>query len=331
MNSKIFSLSSSVTADVNHLIHDSNLKYINGSSLSPFPAQSIRVGRAGGLPFDSLTTDVVSGCLSERQACYGICFAAQSAWTRGIDFGKRVANELNPELVAQDLARLPTTQRYLRNGWNSDPSWDWITALNLGKLVHQSGRLIIFITKSFTHIAHATLAGLAAIGAEMRVSISALDNASQLLRRLKFIQDYRAAGGTVVPILMTAVYRENQLDARQRDLVAWLCDHDLPAAENSLRFPLNSSIVDVIDLKKTRRIHATDDVWSGRLYDDKLIFPTTTTIPDWYEGIPSSYLSQLDASFIESLFIDPVMTHEQVMGASNELRHPHQCGVAMSK
>ncbi len=46
-----------------------------GSGLARPEPEVIRAGRAGGLAFDSLTTDVCVGCLPASQVCYGSCFA----------------------------------------------------------------------------------------------------------------------------------------------------------------------------------------------------------------------------------------------------------------
>jgi hypothetical protein len=57
-----------------------------GAVRTPDPCV-IRAGRAGGLPHDSLTTDLYLGCLPPAQTCYGSCFAARTAYQRGFDFG----------------------------------------------------------------------------------------------------------------------------------------------------------------------------------------------------------------------------------------------------
>ncbi len=322
-------ISEHLQAELHRAIHDSNLSYLPSIELKPPAAVEIRAGKVGGLPFDSLITDLVSGCLSARQACYGTCFAAKAAWNHGIDFGIRQANILNPAQLEDDLRRLPIGQRHLRNGWNSDPSWDWVRALALARIVRASGRHIIFITKAFMAMPTNLIAGFVETGAEIRLSISAMDSNSQLERRLKFIKHYRRAGGVTIPILMSACYRDARLMARQERLVNWLIREDLPAAENSLRFPTDLPISTLLDRTRTRQIAHSRDIWSGRLYSDRLSFPTTTTVPPWYEGLPSGYLSQLDPDFIQSLFTDPVVTHDQVISCSEELHPPQQCGVAI--
>ncbi|CAH2810552.1 MAG: hypothetical protein CBHOC_5105 [uncultured Caballeronia sp.] len=313
--------------DLNRLIYESNCSNIGSESLKKPDSLVIRAGLTGGLPFDTLTTDIVSGCLSARHACYGICFAAKESWKQGIDFGTRVLNYFDSDIFKADLERLPEAQGYVRNGWNSDPSWAWKQALTLSRAVQKSGRLPIFITKAFTQIDAKMCADLTKSGAEIRVSISALDNPMQLTHRMQFIWNYRDTGGIVVPILMSAKFKDKGLADRQGQIVDWLQIHDLPAAENSLRFPIDAPITQVIDVNSTRRIADSNDVWSGRLYADRLVIPTTTTVPNSYRGLSCGFLSKLNMEFVRSLFHDPVKTHEEVMESSEDQRPPRQCGV----
>src|SRR5690349_16117470 len=120
--------------------------YHSGRGLRVPAPEKIRAGKAGGLPFDSLTTDLFLGCLPANRVCYGNCFAATAAFTSGVDFGTRVRNVLDKELFRSDVARLPASQRFLKNGWNSDPSWDWSLARDLAVLVHAASRHVVFIT-----------------------------------------------------------------------------------------------------------------------------------------------------------------------------------------
>lgn len=324
---KVQRLNRQTEVDLNRLIYESNRSNIGPEPLKKPDSLVIHAGLAGGLPFNTLTTDIVSGCLPARHACYGICFAAKECWKQGIDFGTRVLNHFDSDIFKADLERLPETQGYVRNGWNSDPSWAWKQALALSRAVQKSGRLTIFITKAFTQINAKMCTDLAKSGAEIRVSISALDNHMQLTHRMQFIRNYREAGGIIVPILMSAKFKNKGLVDRQGQIVEWLQIHDLPAAENSLRFPIDAPITQMIDVSSTRRIAGSNDVWSGRLYADRLLIPTTTTVLDSYRGLDCGFLSKLNMEFVRSLFHDPVKTHEEVMESSEDQRPPRQCGV----
>jgi taurine dioxygenase len=145
----------------------------------------IRAGKAGGLAFDSLTTDVVVGCLPSSHVCYGSCFAARESYRLGVDFGVRVENTLDEPLFRADLAKLPPRQRYLRNGWHSDPSWRWDLAACIATVIHDERKHTVFVTKLFRAIPPEVLPRLIAARAELRISVSALDPDAQLRHRLE--------------------------------------------------------------------------------------------------------------------------------------------------
>jgi hypothetical protein len=300
---------------------------INGRELRRPTAVAIRAGTVGGLPFDSLTTDLFLGCLPATQICYGSCFAARGAFAAGYDFGVRVENILDADLLASDLRALPADQRFLRNGWNSDPSWSWPKALTLAALVRQSGRCTVFITKHFRPFDPAALSGLVDVGTELRVSVSALDTDGQLRRRLDGLLAFRAAGGVAVPVVMTTTFADRQLRERQDDLVDWIGEHDLPGAENSLRTPSASPVSRLLDLDQVGVLQGSGDLWAGRLYSSQLPVPTITSVPAEYAGLPWRHRSAIDADQLEAWRQDPVPTNDEVLSGTPRAK-PRQCGVA---
>lgn len=302
---------------------------INKQILMTPKSDLIRVGIKGGLPFDNLMTDLVVGCLPVDLACYGCCFAAKSSWENGMDFGSRIANHLDIDIFKEDLDALPITNRYIRNGWNSDPSWEWNKAAEVSKLIRESGRLPIFITKVFKAPGLSALNNLALFGAEIRVSISALDTNQQLKSRLEFLQNYRKAGGVAIPLVMSAYYTDQDLLKRQKDLVRWVLENDFPGAENSLRFVKNTPMSTMINHGKTGDVYDENQEWSGRLFINELVFPTTTSIPDNYTGITSGFMSKLDQNHIRSLFIDEVIEHNKILSNKAIISFPPQkCGIS---
>lgn len=291
-------------------------------------AQAIRVGIAGGLPFDSLTTDLVQGCLPASEVCYGSCFAARAAFDSGIDFGARVANRFEPETIVADLALLPAGQGFLRNGWNSDPSWNWGGAAALAGLIRQSGRLPVFITKYFTHLTEVQTSALVQAGAELRISIAAFDSPAQVRMRLQAACAYRDAGGVAIPVIMTAAFADETHARQQQALVDYCQDRDFALAENSLRFGRDNPVLAAIDLSRCRLTADTGEYWSGRLYPD-LAVCTLTSVPSAYRGLQSPWLSRNDPQFLRALWRDPVPTHAQVL-SDVSYRKPSQCGIGKS-
>lgn len=324
---RVPALSPSVMNDVRAVIAESSAGMAHGRALRVSDPVTIRAGQRGGLPFDSITTDLYLGCLPVSQICYGSCFAARGAFAAGFDFGTRVENLLAPDVLGADLLALPAEQRFLRNGWNSDASWNWPKALTLAKLIRDSGRCTVFVTKCFRAMDPGTLAGLVEVGAELRVSVSAMDTPSQLRQRLASILSFRDAGGVAVPVVMSSIFADEQLNRRQDELVDWIVRNDLPGAENSLRIPQQLPVVRLVDQDRVGVLDESGDLWAGRLYGERLPVPTITSVPADYPGLPWRRRSDLDLNQLEVWRRDPVRTHEEVM-SSERLAKPLQCGVS---
>ncbi len=242
------------------LVSKSYGKYSSDSTLSIPKPQLIRAGITGGLPFDSLTTDLLLGCLPASQICYGNCFAARGAFISGFNFGKHVENILDEDVFKADLKAIPDFQGFLRNGWNSDPSWNWPKALRLAELIHEAGKHTIFITKCFLAPAQEILSRFAALGVEIRVSISAFDTESQIEQRLQTIENYRNNNGVAIPVVMTTRFKDQLLNDRQDLIVQYVVEQDLPASENSLRFEPNSPVLELIDESVCGYVAKTGDL-----------------------------------------------------------------------
>lgn len=286
-------------------------RFANDPSLKLVDPAVIRAGLLGGLPFDNLTTDFYTGCLPAKATCYGNCFAAKASYAAGIDFGSRVKNILEPEGLTRDLDAISKDCAYVRNGWNSDPSWAWDDAAKLAKLIRDSGRRPVFLTKGFKLPSPAALDELARCKSELRVCISAFDTDSQLAMRMKLINSGRDAGALAVPVLMSARFKIPGLNERQDRIVDKLLALDLPASENSIRFLPDSPVIAAIDLSACGKVSDTGDLWAGLLYRDKLRVPTLSSTSVSYPGV-DPYLSKNDPAFLDSLFADPVPTNEEV-------------------
>lgn len=287
----------------------------------------IRAGKAGGLAFDSLTTDVVVGCLPASHVCYGSCFAARESYRLGVDFGVRVENTLDEPLFRADLAQLPPRQRYLRNGWHSDPSWRWDLAARIATVIHDEHLHTVFVTKLFRAIPADVLPRLIAARAELRISVSALDTDVQLKHRLEAAVAYRDTGGLAIPVVVTTRYREESLNEKQDAIVRFLRERDVPGAENSLRFDPSAPIARLFETEAARPVDGVTDHWCGRLYAGELPVPTITSVPDGYVGLPYRHRSENDDQFMASLFDDPVPVWQEVL-ASGPIPRPRQAAVS---
>ncbi len=303
--------------------------HASGTGLRRARAEPIRAGRAGGLPFDSLVTDLFNGCLPATSVCYGECFAARAAFDgAGIDFGRRVRNRLDPEVLADDLSRIPTGQAFVRSGWNSDLSWGWndADAVRILELVAAAGLHPVVLTKAFTVLQPGTMARLTSLGTELRVCVSAFDTDAQLAHRIRTMVSYRERGGLAVPVLMSTRFADSALAGRQDAVVQRLVDLDLPGAENSIRFAARSPTRPALDVNALARVAGGDDVWAGRLYPDLLRVPTLSSVPPSYAGV-EPFASREAPGRLAALFADPVPTHQHLT-AEGVAAKPRCAGVA---
>jgi hypothetical protein len=234
---------------------------------------------------------------------------------------------LDVDVFRSDLQALSPTQRFLRNGWNSDPSWDWAKALELAALIRESGRCTVFVTKCFRPLGPAILHGLVDVGAELRVSISAFDTDLQLRNRFDALLAFRATGGVAVAQVMTTVFADPRLNERQDDVVDAVMRHDLPGSENSIRVPTDLPVSQLLDRDQVGVVRGSDDLWAGRLYGSRLPVPTITSVPSEYTGLPRRHASALDREELESCRREPVWAHDEVM-SGDRMDKPRQCGIA---
>lgn len=298
-------------------------------------ATKIRAGVAGGLPSNSLLMDPVSGCLSAKAACYGTCFAAAAAFQDGIDFGKRITNELDEGLLHSDLEKIPTSQGHLRCGWNSDPSWNWELSTKVAEIAATHGKKTIFLTKAFGVLPPQIADRLAHAQAEIWVGMAAQSEDKNIQRRFEFIEDYRDAGGTAVVPLLTAAYALPHLAEKQDAIARMIIDKGFVGAENSMRVSLDDPIVrmEIIDESRLFSIQGETPPlhWSGRFYDDLLFAPTVTSLKDDYSGgIPSRITDEnYNQTTMRVLFSEVIPTHEQLVAGMSATR-PCKSGLSRS-
>jgi hypothetical protein len=258
--------------------------------------------------------------------CYGNCFAATSAFGTGYNFGRRIPNVFEPALFAADLLKMPQGQGYVRNGWNSDPSWNWTLAGTISEYIRSSNRLPVLLTKCFIAPSAHAVAQLVKSEAELRMTVSAFDSRAALARRLYVCEEYRAAGGIAIPVVVTTVFRDPRLNAYQDEIVDQLGVLDLPSAENSLRLHPTDKVVAEIDTERTRPIAESDEVWCGRLHPDSLPVPTITSVASRYRGLRSGYLSRLGRDELTLLFDEPIPTSDEVL-THRPIPKPRQAGI----
>lgn len=293
----------------------------------------IRAGKAGGLPFNALVTDVVSGCLCATAACYGACWAMEEAYQKGIDPSTRVPNELDETLLRSDLKKMPKEQGHVRCGWNSDPSWDWKKSAEIAEIVNEFNMITLFLTKAFYPLSPEITDRMVTAKAEMWVGMGALDTDANIGKRFEFMEAYRRAGGVSVPILLVSAYGIDELTVKQDRIAKMIIDHDFPGAENCMRARADRAMVKmgIMDANKSFLVDDQDPprYWSGRFYSDRLIVPTTSSLIDTYRGGISAYGSKNDPKEMEKLFVDRIPTRDE-LATGKSASKPSKAGVVRS-
>ncbi len=324
----ISSLEPSLAKLIQESVASSFGHYAKRSDLQTPEPVLIRAGIRGGLPSDSATTDLFWGCLPASVVCYGNCFAAKEAFSRGYNFGCRVENELDPDLLREDLKHLPSSQKSIKNGFNSDPSINWQKARDFAEIIASSGLHLIIVTKCHTQPTEAILSDLAEFGVELKVSISGMDLDRPLRRSLSVITEYQSLGGLAVPNVMTAKYAHKDLNDRQDEIVNFLLEQDIPACENPIRFVYGSQVSLLLDQTAMFPVPGSDpeqdtnEGYCGAMYRRELPLPPYYSMKSSYDGLPANRLSDLSSDFIESCWDIPIATAEELLAGKTPLRSP---------
>src|SRR3990172_5214186 len=71
------------------------------------------------------------GVLNNGKGCYGICYAARLAESKGYDFSKVVYRDLISEKQFREITKQLQVIPFVRLGVMCDPSYDWEHTLNI--------------------------------------------------------------------------------------------------------------------------------------------------------------------------------------------------------
>ena len=256
-------------------------------SLEAMPLLQVQCGRAGGLPFDYLMTDIFSGCLPIAKVCYGDCSAAEHWIRRGYDFGKRQLNHFSEPIFRSSIRQLPRSQRWLRQGWASDCSLStvgWQRIREAAEVLSEFDIALLIITKVWSPPPKDVLSRLGELGAELRVSLSALDTRQQMEQRVRTLELYRSLGGLAVPYLMSCYYRDDELNRNEAALVDYVTQSQLIAAEHPLRISKDSDLHPLMAEGGFKHPKFPHQKWFGRIYDQHGSFilpPPTFLLPEY--------------------------------------------------
>jgi hypothetical protein len=306
------------------LIRNSHIARERPAHLKEAETEYIRAGIAGGLPWDVQVSDGTIGCMPLNNVCYGQCFAAHLANKQGVDFGKRVERILNEDLLRRDLRKMPD-QKWLRYGWNSDPSWNWDKAIRVGEIAKEFGKLTVYNTKFRIKPSQKQLRSLLGLEAEIRLSVSAMDNQEDFDYRFGILREYRDMGGAVACTVITSKYRYPELNQRQEELIQYLWKNDIPSGEMPFRASSKPGTGNLM-AKNALRVPGSTDKWFGRLFPEKLFLPVLASISPHYNGLKTNSLAKLDRGYIKSITQDEIPTYQELLSGKGIL--PDKIGKA---
>lgn len=264
------------------------------SNLRDMPSLRIRCGTHGGLPFETLMTDILSGCLPINNVCYGNCTACDFWVNKGYNFGNRTKNYFDKDIFINDVKNLPKNVKWLRQGWISDCSFSeesWRLVSDISEILAHYSISLLIITKVHRLPSPEILKKLAKNNAEIRVSLSAFDTKTEHKRRFKFLKTYKKLGGKAIPYVMTALFNNKLLTKNQKIIINKIIKGDYLAAEHPLRINVESAYYNFLAKNGFNHPKFNNQYWFGRiLYNiPNFVLPPPTHLPDNYTLMFKSY------------------------------------------
>lgn len=211
-----------------------------------------------------LDVDVVKGCTSGiaahgEKGCYQACYAASIARFRGIDFSRAVVRKVYSRAQARMIERAVKAAPlgFFRIGTMGDPCHAWEETVRTVEWLAPYA-IPVIISKHWRRASDDQLQRLMKCGAIINTSVSAIDSAAHLARRVAEIRRYAEMGGTSVARVVSCDFNTSdpvgaQMDRTQKQLLALR-----PMIDNPLRVPSTHHLVQagVIRLRKVKDLTA---------------------------------------------------------------------------
>lgn len=215
-----------------------------------------------------LDVDVVKGCTAGiaahgEKGCYQACYAASIARFRGIDFSRAVIRKVRSAAQARMIERAVKAAPlgFFRIGTMGDPAHAWEETVRTVEWLAPYAVPVI-ITKHWRPMSDDHVRRLIACGTVLNTSVSAIDSAAHLARRLQEITRYALAGGTSVARVVSCDFNTDdpvgaQMARTQERLFALR-----PVIDNPLRVPSTHHLVQagVIRIRKVKDLTAVRPV-----------------------------------------------------------------------
>lgn len=215
-----------------------------------------------------LDVDVVKGCTAGiaahgEKGCYQACYASSIARFRGIDFSRAVVRKVRTRSQARVIERAVKAAPlgFFRIGTMGDPCHAWEETVRTVEWLAPYATPVI-ITKHWRRASDDHLRRLVACGAIINTSVSALDSAPHLARRMAEITRYALAGGTSVARVVSCDFNTDDPVGASMDRVQQRLFALRPMIDNPLRVPSTHHLVQsgVIRLRKVKDLTAVRTV-----------------------------------------------------------------------
>jgi hypothetical protein len=180
--------------------------------------------------------DTVKGCsvsLKEKpNGCYGDCYAKNIASRYGLDFTKPVNRKFHQEAnqlffngfedchhEAEIIKQIKkASMSFVRIGEMGDPSENWEHTINVCKIISQSKKPIVIITKHWKTIPDNLLSEIEKLNICINTAISALDNEDEINHRLSQFNKMKNYCNSVLRIV-SCDYNKKNKEAKQRNVI----------------------------------------------------------------------------------------------------------------
>lgn len=211
-----------------------------------------------------LDVDVVKGCTAGIAAhgehgCYQACYAAKIAKFRGIDFSRAVVRRVYDTAQAEAIERAVKAAPlgFFRIGTMGDPCHAWDETVSTVEWLAPYA-IPVIITKHWKTASDEHFKRLIACGTVLNTSVSAIDSAKHLSRRVSEIQRYRDMGGTSVARVVSCDFNTADPVGASMAAVQERLLSMRPVIDNPLRVPSTHHLVQagVIRLRKVKDLTA---------------------------------------------------------------------------
>lgn len=220
--------------------------------------------------------DTVKGCpgghLYGGRGCYGDCYAQNIAARYGFNFTQPVNRQFTQDTKQIYLFDFHDTRHeneiiraiekmdmpFVRIGEMGDPSGDWGHTVNICKIIAQTKKPIVIITKHWASIPDSFLGDISKLNICVNTSVSALDNEEQLEHRLTQYERLRGVCKSVLRVV-SCDFNKGNLDGVDRDIIQKELFKMGPCIDTVFRPSSNNYFVakNIINTKKVRFLKST--------------------------------------------------------------------------